>query len=72
MNLTRDQRVDRQRLDDGDPDDSVYIGSGESEAYHERPDCGLLSDADETTRAAAQRRWRAPCQRCCLDGGDRR
>jgi hypothetical protein len=69
MSTTREQRLERQALDDGDGDDRVYVAGHEADVYHERQGCGLASEAHETTREAAQRRWLAPCTFCCLGGG---
>lgn len=71
---TREERVQRQRFDDGDPDDTVYLkigGSGGNAAhtYHEDEDCDGLSRANdkvEKTRSTAQRAWKQPCARCVI------
>lgn len=68
---TREDRIQRQELDDGDPDDEVHTGPG-SPIYHDDRDCQRLKQvADDEigtdTRRAEQRRWHAPCSWCVLD-----
>lgn len=68
MNLPRDDRLDRQSKDWGDEQDTVYrLDSSNSMCYHGEADCHNLARGDdvlETTRAAAKRRWLAPCGVC--------
>jgi len=72
---TRDERVAMQEHDDGARDDTVFVSrSGNRYSYHDDPACVNQRDNDpvEQSRAAAQRRWLAPCRACILttDGGD--
>lgn len=74
--LTRDKRLARQELDDGDPGETVfYLGlsaRSKGRAYHDDADCRWLQntnrpdDVAETTRRGAQHRWLAPCAYCIL------
>lgn len=67
---TRQRRVDRQALDDGDPDDRVWFRS-KGAVYHATRECAASQAGDRQpqpgTRRAAQRRWLAPCLHCILD-----
>lgn len=75
---TRDERIQRQDLDDGADTDTVYLknggraGSGAT-TYHDTPDCPRLTQSDgtrEMTRRDAQLRWKGPCGTCTLDGDE--
>lgn len=75
--LSREAAIERQQLDDGDPDDDVYVPTNNrsvSRVYHEDPECSSLKGRDVTlreySREAAQRRWCGPCQRCVLKEAD--
>jgi len=69
----REERVERAEADEGDPEETVYVKgngiSGGSKCYHRDPACSRLKcdpdEVEETTREAAQRRWKSPCQWCC-------
>lgn len=69
VNTSREDRLARQQLDDGDPEDTVYFVRG-ANFYHER-DCYILEQStnsiDDDTREAAQRAWKAPCEQCVLE-----
>lgn len=67
----REDRIARQERDPGAPDDDVY-SADHSVIYHER-DCKRLEQVDDEkiskdTRAAEQRRWKAPCLWCIIEG----
>jgi len=76
-NITRDELLERQEEDPGDPEDTVYVmaaGPPGSDTrttpriYHDDEDChNLDDDPDESTRAEEQQRWRGPCKACVLD-----
>lgn len=53
--LTRDERLERQELDDGDGDDDVYVRDGAKVTrYHGDADCRCLRPPHETvTRRGA-------------------
>lgn len=75
MRASRNEAVDRQDLDDGAPDEIVFMvsnGNSQNRIYHEDPECHRLKGRDiilrEYTRANAQRRWLGPCQWCVLEG----
>lgn len=71
--LTREERLERQDLDLGDPDDTVHIQkngiSTASKAYHDDPECDRINrdkeDLEDMSREEAQVRWRHPCGDCC-------
>lgn len=68
---TREDRLARQQRDPGDPEDDVYTARN-SPYYHDDRDCKRLKqvaddDVSSDTRAAEQRRWKAPCLWCVLD-----
>ena len=66
---TTEERIARQALDDGEPDDTVWFGTGQTKtSYHDRPDCFQVKGGlKKSTRAAAQARWLAPCRVCVLE-----
>lgn len=70
---TREERIDLQASDDGDPDDEVYVSARtnrNARAYHVDPDCNSLPNEIPyrvISRQAAQRRWLGPCRICVLD-----
>lgn len=71
-NPTHEEKIDKQKLDDGDLDEDVwYYRSPDSNHYHEDPQCvTIYKPVDEmksTTRKMAHRRWLAPCSRCVLN-----
>lgn len=73
-NLPREERLARQQLDDGDPDEDVYLPrTTRSLVYHE-PDCYILAQSNTEPRSmprrTAKQRWKAPCLRCILAGVD--
>lgn len=75
--LTRDDRLERQNLDDGDPEDTVFTGrhapgnSGEH-IYHDDPDCNRIrqDELKEWTRREAKLHWKAPGLCCVVDGSE--
>lgn len=75
MSRTREDRIERQGLDDGDPDDTVYTATGghngNRKTYHDDENCARFkSDGRrEMTREGAQRRWLSPCMVCVVGGG---
>lgn len=75
---TRDERIQRQNLDDGGDTDTVYLkdggrsGSGAT-TYHDDPDCPRLNQSGgvrETTRRDAHLQWKGPCGTCTIRGDD--
>lgn len=78
--MTREERLARQEDDEGDSDETVYLGRGGragngTNTYHDNRDCNFLQRAEtvtETNRKGAQCRWLAPCTHCVLDdtGGE--
>jgi len=79
--MSREERIALQKEDRGDPEDTVYYlpakveewGSREKtrgRVYHGRVDCPNIRQSGRepsaVTRAAAQRRWLAPCKFCIL------
>lgn len=68
---TREERLERQDLDTGDPDDDVVTTQ---RAYHDDPNCSHVEKAGESQirrdldRNGAQLRWLAPCWDCVLGG----
>lgn len=71
--MPREQRIDRQEQDNGDPDDTVWyvsVNGNGNRAYHENDDCQYIrhTEPKDTTREGAQKRWLAPCQNCILGG----
>lgn len=73
--MSREERIDRQALDDGDPEDTVWIkiggmGGDGNGYYHNERGCAALKSAnnvDDATRQEAKERWRAPCGKCTVD-----
>lgn len=75
MSQTREDRIERQALDGGGPDETVYTSdnghNGNRKIYHDDEDCvRFQSDGRrEMTREGAKRRWLGPCLVCVVDGG---
>jgi len=74
--LRREQRVERQELDDGDPEATVYISGGgdrrsRGDTYHDDPEClrFKVDGRTELARKDAQRKWMGPCGWCVLEEG---
>lgn len=70
--MRREERIARQDRDAGAADETVFVArvSQSAEFYHDQKDCHGLRAADDpqpVTRAAAQRRWLAPCSLCVLE-----
>lgn len=69
---TRDERLERQQRDPGDPEDTVYYRQGATSAiYHDERDCQRLKQIPEDEigsdpRRVEQRRWHGPCLWCVL------
>lgn len=75
--LSREAAIERQDLDDGGPQDTVYVPTNKrsvSRIYHDDPECSSLKGRGATlreySREAAQRRWTGPCRRCVLQEAD--
>jgi len=52
--LTRDERLDLQEDDDGDPDETVFVETGSKVThYHDDLDCRVAASADSMSRSAA-------------------
>lgn len=72
--MTRDERLRRQKLDDGEPIDTVWMSGAERangqsvQCYHDTPDCPQLNDGEhrDLKRADAKLMWRAPCKTCVI------
>lgn len=69
-NVSREERIARQALDDGDPAEDVYLPrTTRALFYHER-DCYVLAQSGPEPRSMPRRtakaRWKAPCLRCVL------
>lgn len=66
---TRSERISRQALDDGEPNEIVWISGRGAYVYHDDDECPRLRNPDPKPRHKAQAMWLAPCARCCLGGG---
>lgn len=76
----RDERIELQKRDNGDPDDTVYVAIGHSRnhscnTYHEDTDCIRLQNKDDEdlrpkTRSYILRSTKAPCKSCVLNGSE--
>jgi len=71
VDITREERVARIELDDGDPDDEVTVSANTTATchYHDSPDCPQFGAADHITmtRRQAHLAERAPCKTCILE-----
>lgn len=68
MTVTRDQREELIREDDGPPETTVYTHrTGRHKSYHEDEDCSQIRNPsmyESMRRRRAQRQSRRPCRTC--------
>lgn len=66
--VTREERIERQEQDTGDPDSRVLISRKRSYTYHDRETCvNAPEEGKLIPRREAKARWLAPCTRCVID-----
>lgn len=73
-NITRAERVERQQLDPGGPDDVVWVKGDyptrRTDVYHDTRECrAVVPDEPYTdiTRREARLKWYCPCLRCIVN-----